>query len=73
MKCFTGIYPALITPYTKNQEVDYLQLRRLVEHLNRVGVDGFYVCGSTAEAFLLTADERKRILETVVEANGGTL
>jgi len=68
---FAGIFPALVTPYTKDQEIDYTQLGNLVEHLNTSGVDGFYVCGSTAEAFLLTPGERKKILETVIEANAG--
>lgn len=71
MNSFSGIYPALVTPYTKSQDVDHIQLGRLVEHLNACGVEGFYVCGSTAEAFLLTPEERKRILETVLEANNG--
>ena len=71
MKGFSGIYPALVTPYTKTQEIDYSQLHKLVVHLNSKGVDGFYVCGSTAEAFLLSPEERKNILETVVDANVG--
>jgi N-acetylneuraminate lyase len=39
-------------------------------HLKK-GVNGFYVGGSTAEAFLLSLEERKRILEVVAaEAKG---
>lgn len=71
MKDFAGIFPALVTPYKKEQEIDYTHLGNLVEHLNASGVDGFYVCGSTAEAFLLKTEERKKILEAVIEANAG--
>ncbi len=68
---YHGAYAALVTPYTSDNKVDYDQLQKLVRHLIAQGIDGFYVCGSTAEAFLLSNEERKGILEAVVEANGG--
>ena len=69
MKRIQGIYPALLTPFTADGEVNRTALRQLVEMNIRKGVSGFYVCGSTAEAFLLSAGQRKQILETVAEAN----
>ena len=71
MKRIQGIYPALLTPFTADGEVNRTALRQLVEMNIRKGVSGFYVCGSTAEAFLLSAGQRKQILETVAEANAG--
>lgn len=68
---FHGIYPALLTPFAADGSVNYKMLRRLVRCNLDKGVNGFYVCGSTSEAFLLTPDERKNILETVLEENGG--
>lgn len=68
---FNGIYVALLTPYTESGEVDCRQVKRLVRYLIRRGADGFYVGGSTGEAFLLTQEERKRILEAVLEECGG--
>lgn len=66
-----GILPALITPFKEDGEINYESLRKLVKLNLRKGVSGFYVGGSTAEAFMLTTDERKKILETVVdEVNG---
>lgn len=70
-KTFSGIVAAQLTPYTKTGRVNHKELRRYIRHLINKGIDGFYVCGSTAEAFLLTQDERKEILETVVEENNG--
>lgn len=62
-----GIIPALITPFTENNEVNYDSLRRIVElNLNK-GVSGFYTCGSTGEAFMLSEEERKKITQVVVE------
>lgn len=62
-----GIFPALLTPFTSDNKIDEGALRRAVERNIEQGVSGFYVCGSTGEAFLLTAEERKRILEIVAD------
>lgn len=68
---YHGIYAALVTPYTGDGKVNYDELQKLVCHLIDQGLDGFYVNGSTAEAFLLSSEEREKILEAVTEANGG--
>ncbi len=67
MKSLKGIFPALLTPFDAAGKVDESNLRKLVSVNIKRGVDGFYVCGSTGEAFLLTHEERKRILEIVVD------
>jgi N-acetylneuraminate lyase len=68
---FGGIYTALVTPFKPNGDINEASLRKLVSANVAKGVDGFYVCGSTSEAFLMTAGERKRVLETVMRENGG--
>ena len=68
-KQYYGTYAALVTPYTGKNEVNYNELQKLVSHLVERGIDGFYVGGSTGEAFLLSDEERKGVLEAVVEAN----
>lgn len=66
MKEFAGIFPALVTPYTKTGEVDYEQLKKLIDKLIADGVNGFYVTGSTGECFFLSDEERNNIVKTVV-------
>lgn len=67
-----GIYPALLTPMSDDgSEVNYSALRQLVEMLIGCGVHGFFVCGGSGEGILLTADERRKILETVLDQNQG--
>ncbi|MGI5895261.1 MAG: N-acetylneuraminate lyase [Candidatus Merdivicinus sp.] len=66
MKKLGGIYPALITPYTSDGAINHEALREIVEWNIEKGVDGFYVNGSTGECHLLSLDERKAVLETVV-------
>ncbi len=68
---FQGIYAALVTPYTEAGEVNYREVKRLVRYLIRKGIDGFYVGGSTGEAFILTQKERKQLLEAALEENNG--
>lgn len=67
-KEFKGIYAALVTPYKTDGSINYDELQKLIDHLIKKGIDGFYSCGSTAEVFLQSTEERKKILESVVEA-----
>ena len=73
MKCsdMMGAYSALFTPYTKDNRVNVEMIGRLVEHNLAGGLRGFFVGGTTGEGMLLTLDERKLLLETVVKANRG--
>ncbi|MCL1951693.1 MAG: dihydrodipicolinate synthase family protein, partial [Oscillospiraceae bacterium] len=71
MKDLQGVFPALITPFDTDGQVNEDALRQLVRLGLRQGVSGFYVGGSSAEAFLLTQEERRRILETVTDEAAG--
>lgn len=68
---FKGIFPALLTPFHENGEVNFESLKMLVERLLGQGVSGFYVDGSTGEAFLLSLEERKAVIRAVAEYNQG--
>lgn len=65
-----GIYPALVTPFNKDLSCDYAGLRELVRFTRSRGAGGFYVGGSTAETFSLSVEERRKVLETVMEEAG---
>jgi len=71
MKQLKGIFTALVTPFYDDESINFDALEALVVKNIADGVDGFYVGGSTGEAFLLSFDERKRILETVTKAVAG--
>lgn len=64
---YKGIYTALLTPFDKNDKINRTELEKLIRHNLKMGVKGFYVCGSTGEAFLLTTDERKEVMRIVKE------
>lgn len=68
MKKLFGITVALITPISENtQEIDYNALTLLVETLIKKGVNCIYCCGTDAEMYHLTIEERKKIAERVVQ------
>jgi len=62
---FQGIFPALLTPFDAEDRINEKALEALVRRNVEQGVKGFYVGGSTAEAFLLSTDERKLIMDVV--------
>jgi len=71
MRDLHGVFTALLTPFDTDSQINESALRQLVRLGMSQGVDGFYVGGSTAEAFLLTQAERRRILEIVTDETGG--
>ena len=68
---FEGLYTALVTPFDKSGLVNETELKNLIEFQIQSGVDGYFVGGSTGESFLMTLEERKKLLESVVKYNGG--
>lgn len=65
MKELNGIFTALLTPFDENNKVNEKSLEELVKYNLNMGVRGFYVGGTTAEAFFLSTDERKQVMEIV--------
>lgn len=68
-KKMEGIFVALLTPFDSSENILFDALQKHVEYLIDLGVDGFYVNGSTAESFLMSIKERKKVIEAVSEVN----
>ena len=71
MKKMYGVNTPISCPMKGNGEVDYKSLTNLCNYLIEKGVDGLYPNGSTGEMCYLTKDERKKILECVLDASQG--
>ncbi len=69
MNFFTGLWIALITPFSGSR-VDETALRKLVRELRESGVKGFVPLGTTGEGPTLSDDERRRILKVCLEEAG---
>ena len=66
-----GIFVPHITPFTREGELDEEALRTCVQFWMNGGVSGLMPCGSNGEAPYLSREERKKVIETVMdEANG---
>jgi 4-hydroxy-tetrahydrodipicolinate synthase len=73
MKITEGVYPAIVTPFDEDGDVDYEALGDVIDHVEDGGVDGIVPCGSTGESATLTHEEHKRVVEYAVEnASPGT-
>ena len=68
---FRGVFPYLVSPVRPDGEVDREVLARLCEDLIAAGVHGLTPLGSTGEFAYLSWAQRRRIVETVVEAARG--
>lgn len=73
MKSLIGTGVALITPFTANHQVDVSALKRVVKYQIDGGIDYLVLLGTTAESATLTKEEKKLVVDTVVEFNGGRL
>ena len=69
----SGVGVALITPFKTDLSVDYNGLHALLEHCIKGGVDYFVVNGTTAENPVLSFEEKKSILEFIIEKNANRL
>jgi 4-hydroxy-tetrahydrodipicolinate synthase len=66
-----GIFTPNIVPLDRQGEICEVELRRYVDWLIARGVHGLYPNGSTGEFTRFTADERRRIIEIIVDQNAG--
>jgi 4-hydroxy-tetrahydrodipicolinate synthase len=68
---FTGLMPAMVTPFDERGEVDLKATEAVVERFIEAGVDGISPLGSTGESSHLAADERKRFIEEITRIVAG--
>ena len=68
---FTGVYTALVTPFTASGDVNYQQLEELVELQIAAGIDGIVPVGTTGESPTLRPEEHLKVIGTVVAKAAG--
>ena len=68
---FRGIYPALITPMTREGDFNEDAFRRLLEFNIQSGAHGFWVAGGAGESVLLEDEENSRIAEAAAAQAAG--
>jgi 1-pyrroline-4-hydroxy-2-carboxylate deaminase len=58
-----GVFPALLTPFTKNDELDLPIFQKNLEAQLEAGVHGIIIGGSLGEASTLTVDEKEQLVK----------
>lgn len=67
-----GAVPPMITPFTRDGEVDYKGLEILVDFLKE-RVDGLFITGSYGSGALMSVEERKKVAETTIKTANGKI
>jgi 1-pyrroline-4-hydroxy-2-carboxylate deaminase len=57
-----GVYPALLTPFTKNEEIDFDLFAKNLKAQTEAGVDGIVLGGSLGEASTLLNNEKNELV-----------
>lgn len=68
---FSGVYTALITPFTKNGDLDGGKLKDLVNFQIDEGITGLVPVGTTGESPTLSIKENIEVIKIVVEQSAG--
>ena len=68
-----GVWSAAPTPLTNDMKVHVDDVKRMVDHHIRLGVNGLFLAGTNGEGPWLPERERRRLVQTVVEHVKGTL
>lgn len=68
---FIGSGVAIITPFSKDGEIDYELFSKLIEFQIANKTDAIIVCGTTGEGSTLTVDERLKLFSLAVKQADG--
>jgi 4-hydroxy-tetrahydrodipicolinate synthase len=68
---FKGTGTAIITPFTRDNEIDYVSLKKVLNSQIKNGIDAIILLGTTGESPVISIDERKKLTEVTMEEAGG--
>jgi 4-hydroxy-tetrahydrodipicolinate synthase len=68
---FEGLNVAMVTPFTKNGELNEEKVREQVRFHLDAGTNGLVPCGTTGETPTFSQDEHRRLIEIVVDEAKG--
>jgi 4-hydroxy-tetrahydrodipicolinate synthase len=68
---FSGVFTAMITPFTSSGELDENGLAEVLDYLISRKVDGIYAAGTTGEGVSMSLGQRKRLAEICADRCDG--
>jgi 4-hydroxy-tetrahydrodipicolinate synthase len=66
-----GVIPAVVTPFDERDELNEAALRILIRRLLNAGIDGLFCLGTNGEFYMLSEDEKVRVVEIAAEETNG--
>lgn len=66
-----GIIPPILTPMNADESINEKELRNQVNRQIDAGVHGIFAFGTNGESYALTAAEKDKVLETVIDETNG--
>jgi len=73
MITWKGVFPALTTKFTINDELDLPLFNKNIQEQISAGVDGIVIGGSLGEASVLTGAERECLVKSAIETVNGRI
>ena len=70
---FKGVGTAIITPFTKDDKINFEEFGRIIEDQIKNKVDAIIVCGTTGEASTMTIEEKKDAIKFAVQIVSGRI
>ena len=64
---FKGTGVAIVTPFNKDNSIDYKSLNKLVDFIIKGGVEYIVVLGTTGESVTLSKEEKQSVVTHVIE------
>jgi 4-hydroxy-tetrahydrodipicolinate synthase len=68
-----GVYPALLTPFTADDQIDFDLFAKNLQAQEAAGVDGIILGGTLGEASILTTAEKEALVKFAVEKAEGRI
>ncbi len=62
-----GVYPTMITPYTKDNKIDFNGVEQILNWYAERGVDGIFAICQSSEIFFLSFEEKLALLKFIME------
>lgn len=69
----SGSWVAMITPFDKNDQVDFGAFKLLIDRQIQYGTGALFILGSAGESTLLSLEEKKTIIREVIKMTKGRI
>lgn len=67
----TGIWPAMVTPFTEDQRINEDAIQKLTNYLIEAGVHGLFALGTNGEFHMLDRDEKLAVAKEIIQTANG--